>query len=230
MKIEEKFVKNLAQIGVDLTASQIHLFMVYCEELKKASQLYNLTSIKDDDGIYNKHFLDSISLLEWLELKNKSLLDIGTGAGFPGVPLNIVVSDLDVVLLDSNRKKIEFLDHLIEVLNLTNIKTKYSRVEEYQPEKLFDVVTSRAVAKLSVLFELSYPKVKIGGEIVAYKGDNYEEELKGSELLFKKLGITHKIFKATLDDFNHHLIVLKKNSSQVLNRRNYSQIVKNPLW
>lgn len=230
MKIEEIFAEKSAQLGIDLSLSQMSKFMHYSDFLKEVNQLYNLTSIIDDEGIYHKHFLDSISLLEWIDLKDKKILDIGTGAGFPGVPLKIVETHADVVLLDSNHKKIEFLNQLINHLSLEKIATVYARVEDYSPAQLFDFVTSRAVAKLSILFELSYPKLKVGGTIVAYKGEKYKEELEGSETLFKELGVSYDVKKASLESTSHYFVLIKKNSEANLKQRNYAQMMKNPLW
>ena len=230
MKIEEIFIKKAAQLGIKLSTLQLTKFKQYCDLLKEVNQLYNLTSIMDEEGIYIKHFLDSITLLEWVDVKNKRILDIGTGAGFPGIPLKIVESNTDVVLLDSNHKKIEFLKNLIHQLELKGISTQYSRVEDYLPNQSFDLVTSRAVAKLSILFELSYPKLKVGGTMVAYKGEKYKEELEGSEALFKNLGISYDIKKASLDSMSHYLILFKKSIDGNLKSRNYAQMMKNPLW
>lgn len=230
MKIEEIFVEKSAQLGIKLSSAQVSQFRLYSDFLKSVNQLYNLTSITDDEGIYHKHFLDSISLLEWDDLKGKSILDIGTGAGFPGVPLKIVQTESKVVLLDSNHKKIDFLNHLIGELRLEGISTIYSRAEDYQPEQLFDIVTSRALAKLSTLFELSYPKTKVGGTIVAYKGEKYKEELEGSEDSLKRLGISIEVRQASLDSMSHYFVLFRKRNEGNLKPRNYAQMIKNPLW
>jgi 16S rRNA (guanine527-N7)-methyltransferase len=230
MKIEEIFKEKSAQLGIELTSNQLNKFKLYCDRLKEENQKYNLTSIEDDEGIYLKHFLDSISLLEWLDLKDKTVLDIGTGAGFPGVPLKIAENNADVFLLDSNHKKIEFLEQLISHLGLEGITSVYARVEDYLPEQLFDVVTSRAVGKLSVLFELSYPKLKVGGMVVAYKGEKYKDELNGSEAILKRLGVSFEVKKANLEGMSHYFVVFKKMNQGNLKPRNYAQMVKKPLW
>lgn len=230
MKIEELFLQQTQKLNVRLTHHQVSQFKIYCDYLMEVSQLYNLTAIKDEEGIFIKHFLDSISLLEFLDIKNQRILDIGTGAGFPGVPLKIAQPETEIILLDSNNKKIEFLQKLIEKLDLKNIFTVHSRVEEYLDSKLFDVVTSRAVAKLSTLFELSYPWAKKGGLIIAYKGKNFEQELRDSKLIFEQYNISYEIQKATIDSMDHQLIFMKKNSDKILKQRPYSQILKMPLW
>lgn len=230
MKIEEFFLQQVQKLNVRLTHHQVSQFKIYCDYLMEVSQLYNLTAIKDEEGIFIKHFLDSMSLLEFLDLKNQRILDIGTGAGFPGVPLKIAQPDTEIILLDSNNKKIEFLQKLVEKLDLKNISTVHSRVEEYLDSKLFDVVTSRAVAKLSTLFELSYPWAKKGGLIIAYKGKNFEQELRDSKHIFEQYSISYQIQKASIESMDHQLILMKKNSDKILKQRPYSQILKMPLW
>jgi 16S rRNA (guanine527-N7)-methyltransferase len=230
MKIEEFFLQQTQKLNIRLTHHQVSQFKIYCDYLMEVSQLYNLTAIKDEEGIFIKHFLDSISLLEFLDLKNQRILDIGTGAGFPGVPLKIAQPETEIILLDSNNKKIEFLQKLIEKLDLKNISTVHSRVEEYLDSNLFDVVISRAVAKLSTLFELSYPWAKKDGLIIAYKGKNFEQELRDSKLIFEQYNISYEIQKATLESMDHQLILMKKNSDKILKPRPYSQILKMPLW
>jgi 16S rRNA (guanine527-N7)-methyltransferase len=230
MKIEEFFLQQTQKLNINLTHHQVSQFKIYCDYLIEVSQLYNLTAIKDEEGIFIKHFLDSISLLEFLDLKDQRVLDIGTGAGFPGVPLKIAQPDVEIVLLDSNNKKIEFLQKLIEKLDLKSIYTVHSRVEEYLDSKRFDVVTSRAVAKLSTLFELSYPWAKKGGLIVAYKGRNLDLELRDSKHIFELYDISYEIHKASIESMDHQLILMKKNSDKELKQRPYSQILKTPLW
>lgn len=230
MKIEEIFAQKAARFGVDLSSHQIAQFNTYYQQLIAVNQLYNLTSIKDRTGVYHKHFLDSISLLEWVDIKQQRVLDIGSGAGFPGIPLKIAEPNFDVILIDSNHKKIEFLNNLIKQLDLKKISTLHSRVEDYHPENLFDIVISRAVSKLSVLFELSFSKLKTGGKMIAYKGVRYQEEIAGSEKLFEKLGIRYELHKASLDSMHHYFIVIHKNYDVSLKSRAYAQIVKNPLW
>lgn len=230
MKIEEFFLQQTQKLNIKLTHDQVSQFKIYCDYLIEVSQLYNLTAIKDEEGIYIKHFLDSISLLEFVDLKGQRVLDIGTGAGFPGVPLKIAQPDAEIILLDSNNKKIEFLQKLNEKLGFKNVFTVHSRVEEYLDSKQFDIVTSRAVAKLSTLFELSYPWAKKGGLIVAYKGKNLDQELLDSQHTFERYNISYEIHKASIESMDHQLVLMKKNSDKELKKRPYAQILKTPLW
>ena len=152
-------------------------FFQYYEELIKINKITNLTRITDIDSVYYKHFYDSIVLIKYLNLKNMSLLDVGSGAGFPSLPLKIVENSLKVTIVDSLNKRIKFLDSLTQILNLKNIKLIHGRAEEMDLKNYFDIVTSRAVAKLNILIELTLPFVKVGGYFIAYKSINYQEEL-----------------------------------------------------
>jgi 16S rRNA (guanine527-N7)-methyltransferase len=230
MKIEEIFVSEATQFGVILSPVQLQQFKTYYEYLIEVNQSYNLTAITDLEGVYFKHFLDSISMLEWVNIKKKSILDIGTGAGFPGIPLKIIEPDCDITLIDSNQKKITFLNELIEKLDLQNIKAVHKRVEELDSATQFDLVVSRAVARMSILFELAYPKIKMGGSLIAFKGKNYSEELTGSNRALKELDVSVEIKSASLSQRDHHLVLMKKNSNQLIKNRHYSQISKTPLW
>jgi 16S rRNA (guanine527-N7)-methyltransferase len=230
MKIEEIFVSEAAKFGVNLSPVQLQQFKIYYEHLIEVNQSYNLTAITDLEGVYFKHFLDSISMLEWENIKDKSLLDIGTGAGFPGVPLKIIEPDCHITLIDSNQKKIKFLNELIEKLDLKNIKAVHKRVEELDSATQFDLVVSRAVARMSILFELAYPKIKMSGSLIAFKGKNYYEELNGSDRFLKELDVLVEVKSASLSQRDHHLVLMKKNTNQPIKIRHYSQISKTPLW
>ena len=186
---KEELYLELEKLGITLTDKQKEQLEIYKKFLIEYNKHTNLTRIIDENDIYLKHFYDSLTIVKYIDLSNKNtLLDIGTGAGFPGMVLKIVYPNLDVTLLDSNNKKITFLKQLSEKLNI-NVNAIQARSEEYIKEKreYFDVVTSRAMANLRVLLELSIPYVKVNGNFIAMKA-NASEELKEANNTHEKLG------------------------------------------
>ncbi|MFH1386710.1 MAG: 16S rRNA (guanine(527)-N(7))-methyltransferase RsmG [bacterium] len=171
-------------------------FNLYLQELVSWNEKFNLTAITKPEEIKEKHFSDSLLLLQALPTlqTNKStdysLIDIGTGAGFPGIPLKLACPGLKLTLLDSNKKKVEFLDHMIRLLGLTETQAIWGRAEDFAKEnrESFDLAASRAVADLAVLSELSLPLVKVGGVFVAYKEVAIEPELVKASEAIKLLG------------------------------------------
>lgn len=168
-------------------------FEKYKELLKEWNQKINITAIKDDEEIYIKHFLDSVIILDnTMEHEKKSIIDIGTGGGFPGLPLKIVNTNYSVTLLDSLRKRIDFLSLVIKELELDDVYLIHGRAEDFGQNELyreqFDICVSRAVAPLNVLSELCLPFVKVGGYFAAYKSENISEEILNSENAVIKLG------------------------------------------
>lgn len=168
-------------------------FIKYRELLKEWNQKINITSIEDDEDIYIKHFLDSILLLNSENInESKSIIDVGTGGGFPGYPLKIVNDNYKVTLLDSLRKRIDFLEEVKNTLELHNVDLIHGRAEDFgqNPDyrERFDICVSRAVAPLNVLCEYCLPFVKVGGYFAAYKSENISQEIEGSENAISKLG------------------------------------------
>ncbi|HAQ40020.1 MAG TPA: 16S rRNA (guanine(527)-N(7))-methyltransferase RsmG [Clostridiales bacterium] len=168
-------------------------FIKYLKLLKEWNQKINITSIEDDEEIYVKHFLDSILLLDGVSIdEKKSIIDVGTGGGFPGYPLKIVNNNYEVTLLDSLRKRIEFLTEVKKELEFDNIELIHGRAEDFGQNKnyreKFDICVSRAVAPLNVLSEYCLPFVKKGGYFAAYKSENISQEILSSENAVKKLG------------------------------------------
>ena len=151
----------------------------------------NLTAITEPDEIILKHFVDSLTISKYISDGTK-VVDVGTGAGFPGIPLKIVRQDVDITLLDSLQKRINFLDEVINELDLEKITTIHSRVEDFGKDKKyrekFDIATSRAVANLSTLSEYLLPLVKVGGKVISMKGSLIQEELENSKNAIKILG------------------------------------------
>jgi 16S rRNA (guanine527-N7)-methyltransferase len=192
----------------------------YKEILLDYNQKVNLTSITDSEEINIKHFLDSLSLFKTDYLNgSKSVIDIGSGAGFPGMVIKIYNEDLKVTLIDSLNKRIKFLDTLKEELNLENIENLHARAEELARNKdyreKFDIATSRAVANLSTLSEYCLPFVKVGGYFIAMKGPGYKEELDEARKALEILGASLKeIVEIKLPgDIDHYLLVIKKERS-----------------
>ena len=189
---------------------------------------------KNEEEVYLKHFYDSLTLAKIVKLNNQSLLDIGTGAGFPGLVLKIVFPNLKVTLLDSLNKRIIFLNKVIEKLELKDIVAVHERAEDYikNTREKFDIVTSRAVANLNMLLELSIPYLKVGGMFVAMKAD-VKEELNKSENAIKMLGCVLRktiIFKLPKEESIRSLIMIEKiEKTSVKYPRKFSEIKKKPL-
>ena len=229
----DTFIKEIAKLNIKPTKKNLEELEKYKEMLIEYNQKFNLTAIKTDEEIYLKHFYDSLTLIKGINLEgNLKLLDIGTGAGFPGLVLKIFYPNLKVTLLDSNHKKIMFLEAVIKELNLTNITCINARAESLPSDyrEYFDIVTSRAVANLCILSELSIPYLKVGGNLIAMKGIS-DEEIKESEDILTKLdSIITKIitFNLPIENSNRSLIIIeKKKETNKTYPRQYDKIVKN---
>lgn len=189
----------------------------YKELLLEWNEKINITRITEEDEVYVKHFLDSMSLFKTKYLDGKkSLIDIGTGGGFPGLVLKIYNKDLDVTLLDSLNKRLIFLDEVIKELNLKDVRTVHGRAEELgrnsDYREHFDIATSRAVANLSTLLEYDLPFVKVGGYFISMKGPEYKEEIEGAKNALKLLGgELEEVVEIKLPmDITHYLLIIKK--------------------
>lgn len=201
---------------MNLTDEQEQKFYEYMKLLKEWNEKINLTTITEEQDILLKHFIDSLTILKYLN-DNDNIIDVGTGAGFPGIPVKIVNETLNVTLMDSLNKRILFLNDVIEKLKLEGIKTVHARAEELGRNKeyreKYDVVTSRAVANLSTLLEYMMPFAKVGGTCICMKGPNIEEELENADLAIKELGgKLEKIenFKLPGSDIERNIIIIKK--------------------
>ena len=204
------------KIDVILDEEQIQKFYKYMELLLEWNEKINLTAITNPEDIILKHFIDSLTIEEYIN-KGESLVDVGTGAGFPGIPIKIYRDDINVTLVDSLNKRINFLNIVIEELKLKKIKAIHSRAEEFgknvKYREKFDVSTSRAVANLATLSEYLIPLIKQQGKSICMKGSEIEEELNNSKMAIKVLG--GKILKVdefTLpnSDIKRNIIVIKK--------------------
>lgn len=217
---KEEFKKEICEyaesIQIELNEKQINQFYRYMELLLEWNEKINLTAITDPHEIILKHFIDSLTISKYIE-KYKKIIDVGTGAGFPGIPIKILRDDIKVTLLDSLNKRINFLNNVIQEIKLNNINTIHSRVEEFGRNKKyresFDVVTSRAVANLSTLSEYMIPLVKEGGECICMKSTGIEEEIEQSKKAIKVLGgKIEKIeeFELPKSDIKRSIILIKK--------------------
>lgn len=190
------FQAQLHELGIEITDEQLKKFYLYYRELVKWNTVINLTAITELPDVLEKHFLDSLSIVKVIPKEKLnagiSLIDIGTGAGFPGIPLAIVFPKTKVVLMDSLNKRLNFLNRMIEELHLENARTVHARAEDLARQKnyreKFDVVCSRAVASLNVLSEYCIPFAGAGGEFVAYKSENADEEIRKAGRAVKVLG------------------------------------------
>lgn len=188
-----QFIRDSGELGIVLTDLQIQQFIIYYEMLAEWNKYMNLTAITDYNDVMKKHFIDSISLCKAYNVyESVSCIDVGTGAGFPGLALKIAYPEMRLTLLDSLNKRINFLDAVIEKLKLTGIKTIHGRAEDYaRPGKLrenFDLCVSRAVANLSTLSEYCIPFVKKGGYFISYKSEKITEEVEYAEKAISILG------------------------------------------
>ena len=214
----EKFTEELANLGIELNEHQKEQFDQYYELLVEWNKVMNLTGITEYEEVNLKHFTDSLSIARVKDMHQvQSVIDIGTGAGFPGIPLKIVYPELEVVLLDSLNKRIKFLDEVIRTLGLEKIRTIHGRAEDFAKKKeyreCFDLCVSRAVANLATLSEYCLPFVKVEGEFISYKSGDSDEEIRDAEFAVKVLGgkITDvDKFQLPGTDMGRSLVKIKK--------------------
>ena len=208
--------QKLNEFNIEISDNQLKKFDKYMELLLEWNEKINLTAIVEPDEVKIKHFLDSLTVLKYINDEDK-VIDIGTGAGFPGIPLKIMKSNTKITLLDSLNKRINFLNIVIEELGLKNIEAIHGRAEEFARNKLYrekyDVAVSRAVANLSTLTEYMLPFVKVGGRCICMKGANVKEELDKAKNAIQELGgKIEKIdnFYLSNNDNERNIIIIKK--------------------
>ena len=219
---------------IDISPEQIAGFEKYAALFKEWNNKMNLTAITDDEGIAVKHFIDSITILKCCDIKG-SVIDIGTGAGFPGIPLKIMCPEISITLLDSLNKRLIFLDEVCRKLDIT-AELKHGRAEEAGRDvnfrEKYDIAVSRAVANLPALCEYCLPFVKVGGRFISMKGPDGENELAAAEKAFNILGgNVENLFGTELPDSSRRTIISIKKISSTPDKypRRGTKISKNPL-
>lgn len=216
----DKFYKGLEEFGISLSDKQIEQFIRYYELLVEWNSFMNLTAITEFEDVCLKHFIDSLSLCKAMDCsKDLSVIDVGTGAGFPGIPLKIAFPNLHITLLDSLGKRVKFLNEVITTLDLHDIIAVHSRAEDFVKEtharEGFDLCISRAVANLSTLSEYCLPYVKVGGYFISYKSEKIQEEAMTASRAISLLGgvIDSQVdFMLPDSDIYRNLFMIKKMS------------------
>ncbi len=228
---KEEFIENCSKLGINFTTKDLNNLETYKDLLIEWNKKFNLTTITEDKDIYLKHFYDSLCLIKASNLNNKKICDFGTGAGFPGMVLAIIFENSNFTLIESNNKKITFLEEVKNKLKLKNVEIINTRVEDYgkNNRELFDIVTCRAVSNLNIILELSSALLKINGKFIPMKS-NVLEELKTSEKNLDKLSykLDNQIdYELPIENSKRTLLVLKKYKSTDLKYpRNYNIIKK----
>ena len=222
--IKSEFIKNAAEFGIQLEEKTLSLFEIYYKNLLEWNAVMNLTAITEEKDVYEKHFLDSLSIVKIVSRETLdqgcTLLDLGTGAGFPGLPIAIVFPNVKVVLVDSLNKRIRFLEDTVQKLGLTNVTAVHARAEELAKNKSYrekmDFCCSRAVANLSTLSEYCLPFVKKGGYFISYKTEQVQVEINQGQKAIKVLGggNTEAVF-FTLPgtDYQRSLVKIEKQAA-----------------
>lgn len=208
--------EKASKINIEINDEQASKFYKYMNELIEWNEKINLTAITEPNDVITKHFVDSITIEKYVD-NGAKIIDVGTGAGFPGIPLSIIRDDLKITLMDSLNKRIRFLDEVIEENSLLNVNTVHGRAEELGRNADFrgkyDVATSRAVASLNVLLEYLVPFVKVGGYCICMKGSNIDDEIKEAKKALEVLKCkVEKIesFELPGSDYGRNIIIIKK--------------------
>lgn len=216
----DKMIKGAENLGISFSKEQIDKFYYYYEILNEWNKVMNLTAITELEDVIYKHFIDSLSLVmavKEIGERESNLIDVGTGAGFPGIPLKIIFPKISVVLLDSLNKRVRFLHEVIEKLNLTEIEAVHGRAEDFGQDRIyrekFDYCVSRAVANMATLAEYCIPFVKTGGVFVAYKSGKIQEEMERGKKAVEIFGgevVNIEKFVLAETDAERELVVVKK--------------------
>lgn len=229
---KDTFIKEIEKLNITINEDILDKLDIYANFLIEYNKHTNLTAITNLEDIYLKHFYDSILIAKTYNFTNEKVLDIGTGAGFPGMIIKLFFPNIELTLLDSNNKKISFLKELSNRLNINDINIIQNRAEELNKKEYYDIVTSRAVSNLCILSEISLPLVKQNGYFIPLKGSN-EEEIEEAKYAIDILGgKIENIYKFTLpiEQSNRNIIKIKKiKKTDNKYPRQYNQITKNPL-
>lgn len=233
MSVMEKTLwEGLPRLGLELKEDNVKTLCRFGEAVVEKNQVMNLTAITEPDQVAKLHLLDSISLLTLLDLKDKTMIDVGCGAGFPGVPVKIACPEVKLTLLDSLGKRMHWLEEILPTLGV-EAECITARAEEAVASRReqYDVATSRAVARLNILLELTAPYVKVGGHVLAMKGTAAMEELEEAKKAIKTLGLKLvKVAQFPVDGTAHTVIVLKKIApTPAKYPRRFAKIKQNPL-
>lgn len=231
--MRETLEKGLLDLGLSLEEEKKDTLCAFARAMIKQNEVMNLTAITEPMQVAKLHLLDSLTVLTQAELQGKKLIDVGCGAGFPGVPLAIACPEAQITLLDSLGKRMQWLETVLPALGITNAECITARAEEAVASRreTYDYATSRAVARLNILLELTAPYVKVGGAVLAMKGSAAREELAECGNAIKKLGLKLEDVKEfTIDGASHPVIVLRKIASTPrAYPRRYAKIKQNPL-
>lgn len=232
-EIKSFLVQKALENGINISEQEENKFYIYMMNLIEWNQKINLTAIKEEKDIIIKHFIDSIIIND--KITGERMMDIGSGAGFPGIPLKIMNDNLKVTLLDSVNKKVNFMNDSINKIGLEKIKAIHARAEEIAHEKVYreqyDVVVSRAVANMSTLVEYMIPFVKVGGKCLCLKGPNSDEEIELAKNAIKKLGgKIEDVISYKIEDNERCLVIISKikSTEQIYPRKN-GKALKEPL-
>lgn len=218
MELKKLLQEGSIELGAQIEEKQIHQLLKYKDILLEWNQKMNLTAIKEEREVIIKHFLDSISCVKIEQLRNNGkLIDVGTGAGFPGIPLKVIFPQLKLTLLDSLNKRINFLKEICLQLQLEEVEFIHGRAEDYGQEKRYresyDYAVARAVAPLNILVEYCLPFVKVGGYFICQKGKALQEELLEAEKAIKVLGgkiVDKKDITLPFSDITHSILLIEK--------------------
>ena len=213
---KNKMIELSKKINIDITDEQLKKFYRYMDLLLEWNEKINLTAITETDEVILKHFIDSMTVFKYL-VESKNIIDVGTGAGFPGIPIAIMNQNKNITLLDSLNKRINFLNEVCSELKINNIKTYHGRAEEFghnkQHREKYDIAISRAVANMTTLVEYLIPFIKVGGRCICMKGNDIEEELEQAKFAIKELGgKIEKVERFNLpnSDMERNIIIITK--------------------
>lgn len=226
------FIQELQKLNIEPNPLMLSQFETYYTFLVEKNQVMNLTAITEKDAVYTKHFLDSLNVSKVISLSEQSLLDVGSGAGFPSIPLKICFPHMKITIIDSLQKRIHFLQELVDKLGLTGVTLIHGRAEEFDSLGSFDIVSARAVARLPILAELCLPFVKKNGHFIAMKSRHFQEEVQESLRAIELLGGEVKmIMEYPIEEEIQHVVIdiYKKNHTPKGYPRSFSQIKKKPL-